>query len=386
VTKDGRLVRGNPQSMNPDEAGCRADVANLASIDFPDRFRSLVATAEQANVSFYPIDVGGLRVGGFGTINVLRTLAEATDGYAVVNSNDIGDGFRRIAEQFSSYYLLGYYSTYTVNDGKFRKIEVKVTRPGVSVTARRGYLVPSAAAVAAAKASAAATAGPAVPDDVSAALGQLARLGSDQEVFATATARSNAIDVVADLAGRDVDRGRWAKGASVEATVTDSAGITAMGKGTIDPGRRSALVHVPVNEVQKGPWRVRLRVADGQTSVETRIDLEDTAANRLAPPIVLRGAGALRAPMQPVAELLFGRNERLRIQWLLPPDAPRPAAQVLDRRGQPLGTPLPATNGEAGGERVVMFDLTLGSLAPADYVVQLTVGADRHLVPLRISR
>ena len=59
-----------------------------------------------------------------------------------------------------------------------------------------------------------------------------------------------------------------------------------------------------------------------------------------------------------------------------------------DRRGQPLGSPLPAAEGVRDGERVVMFDLMLGSLAAGDYVIQLSVGqgdaAERHLVPFRL--
>ena len=390
VSRGGQVVRGNPQTMNPDAAGCRAEVAGVAEIDFVDRFRQLISDAERANVTFYPVDVGGLH-GNLRTTETLRTLAGATDGYAAVNSNDIGAGFRRVADRLTSYYLLGYYSTNTLNDGKFRKIDVKMTRPGVSVAARRGYLAPpSPEVVAAVKASAAATAGPPVPDEVASVLEQLARLGSDQEVFASATVRGNAIDVVADLAERDVDRGRWAKGASVEATITDAAGATTTGKGVIEPGRRSTLVRVPFSGEQKGPWSVRLRVTDGQASVETRIDADGLAAGRLAPPLVLRGAGPPRAPMQPVAELGFRRNERLRIQWPLPPAAGQPAAQILDRRGQPLGTSLPATTSDSGGERVVMFDMQLGSLAPGDYVIQLTAGqgetAGRHLVPFRLAR
>ena len=42
----------------------------------------------------------------------LRTMADATDGIAVVqNSNNLSAGMRRIVEDLSSYYLLGYYST-----------------------------------------------------------------------------------------------------------------------------------------------------------------------------------------------------------------------------------------------------------------------------------
>ncbi len=68
----------------------------------------------------------------------------------------------------------------------------------------------------------------------------------------------------------------------------------------------------------------------------------------------------------------------------------QPTAQILDRRGQPLGSPLPAAEGVSDGERIVMFDLMLGSLAAGDYVIQLSAGqgdaAERHLVPFRLAR
>jgi hypothetical protein len=94
--------------------------------------------------------------------------------------------------------------------------------------------------------------------------------------------------------------------------------------------------------------------------------------------------------MQPVAQASFRRNERLRVQWPLAGSTVQPSAQILDRRGQPLGAPLPVTESTIGGERVVVFDLMLASLAPADYIIQLTAGDDnpteRYLVPFRIAR
>src|SRR5262249_60768046 len=77
-----------------------------------------------------------------------RDLAAATDGIAVINSNDLDRGFRRITDDLSSYYLLGYYSNGKL-DGKFHSIRVRVKRPGVQVRARRGYLALTAAEAAA---------------------------------------------------------------------------------------------------------------------------------------------------------------------------------------------------------------------------------------------
>src|SRR5262249_55631679 len=42
----------------------------------------------------------------------------------------------------SSYYVLAYYPISEKRDGKFHKIDVRVTRPGLTVLARRGYLSP----------------------------------------------------------------------------------------------------------------------------------------------------------------------------------------------------------------------------------------------------
>ena len=89
-----------------------------------------------------------------GRLNSLRTLAEATDGLAIVDSNDLAGGLRRVVNDLSSYYLLGYYSSGKL-DGKFHSIKVRVKRPGVQVRARRGYLAATPAAVTAAATSSA---------------------------------------------------------------------------------------------------------------------------------------------------------------------------------------------------------------------------------------
>jgi VWFA-related protein len=72
----------------------------------------------------------------------LRALAEPTGGFAAVNSNDFTKAFERIQEENSSYYVMGYYPSNERRDGKFRKIDVRVTSPGLTVQARRGYIAP----------------------------------------------------------------------------------------------------------------------------------------------------------------------------------------------------------------------------------------------------
>src|SRR5688572_20920255 len=74
--------------------------------------------------------------------DTLRELAEQTGGFAAVNTNDIEPAFQRIADANSRYYVLGYYPPNHPRDGRFHKIEVRVTRPGLHVEARRGYASP----------------------------------------------------------------------------------------------------------------------------------------------------------------------------------------------------------------------------------------------------
>ncbi len=47
---------------------------------------------------------------------------------------------RQIVRDQSAYYLIGYNSKRAPSDGKFHEIKVKVTRPGVEVRHRKGYL------------------------------------------------------------------------------------------------------------------------------------------------------------------------------------------------------------------------------------------------------
>ncbi len=137
--------------------------------------REAIAAASRGNVNFYAIDPRGLVTGMEDAIAMvgsmpedpslgisrtafqdelrlsqdsLRTISDETGGFAAVNANDVRSTFNRIVEENSSYYVMGYYSTNDRRDGRFRRIEVRLNKPGLQVRARKGYLAPQGKAAA----------------------------------------------------------------------------------------------------------------------------------------------------------------------------------------------------------------------------------------------
>ena len=139
---------------------------NKSATDVMHDAREAVAAAQRANVAIYAVDPRGLTQLGDESIQIasfpnnpqmregsptafqrelllaqesLIALAEETGGRAVVRTNDIPGALARIANENSTYYLLGYPTDGSRSPGKFRKVEVRVKRPGLQVRVRRGY-------------------------------------------------------------------------------------------------------------------------------------------------------------------------------------------------------------------------------------------------------
>jgi len=132
-----------------------------------DATRDAIAAATRSNVAIYGIDPRGLTDLGDESIEIqaypddtslgigqgslqnelrlaqdsLRTLSDETGGFAVVNKNDFSTAYQRIVEDNSSYYVLAYYPP-DPRPGRLHKIDVRVTRPGLTVRARKGYVTP----------------------------------------------------------------------------------------------------------------------------------------------------------------------------------------------------------------------------------------------------
>jgi VWFA-related protein len=74
-----------------------------------------------------------------GTHTSMNSVAEETGGKAFYNTNDISAAVREGLEDGGTYYTLGYYPEDKNWNGKFRRITVKVNRPGVKLRFRQGY-------------------------------------------------------------------------------------------------------------------------------------------------------------------------------------------------------------------------------------------------------
>ena len=124
------------------EAG--STIANL--VDFFD-------VARRANVSVYCIDPSELKVGSGPHLKseFLQTLSQNTGGFTVTQTNDPRPGIVQMYRENASYYILGHVSSNERREGRFRRIEVKVNRPGVTVRTRQGYFEPRPVKVDAAK-------------------------------------------------------------------------------------------------------------------------------------------------------------------------------------------------------------------------------------------
>lgn len=140
-------------------------------VENQSELRATINAAVRSNVSVYTTDTRGLQAmvaGGeaqqaslrgtapysgkstlnqyksnFTTQETLVTLAADTGGRALLDSNDFSQIFRRVQEDTSTYYLLGYHSSNAVRDGRFRRITVRVNRSDVKLVYRRGYYAPA---------------------------------------------------------------------------------------------------------------------------------------------------------------------------------------------------------------------------------------------------
>jgi VWFA-related protein len=140
----------------------------LNGLDNQAQLHATINEAIRAGVTFWPIDARGLVAaaplgdatqgspGGIGMYSgasalavtthfqqlqdTLYSLASDTGGKALLDYNDLAKGIVEAEHAVSSYYILGYYTSNTARDGKFRRIKISLTNDvSASLDYRQGY-------------------------------------------------------------------------------------------------------------------------------------------------------------------------------------------------------------------------------------------------------
>jgi VWFA-related protein len=416
VGPDGRLgdlSRNRTGSIS--QYDCDTMRLELMNLDTSEQFRTaIIGEANRANAAYYTIDAAGLRTGAplsatstdplaamaqarnpdreaFSTpLRTLQTLGPATNGLAITDTNDLAAGLQRIADEFSSFYLLGYNSTNSRLDGRYRRISVKVKRPGVEVRARDGYTAGSPATMTRTPPTKSPAAPPVSDAEamVTAALSRIATIRSGAPFILYAAfgmaANGHVVRVVAELDSALAPTPDWRDGGQAQVIIRNSAGATVgSSTGRFAPGDRVVRLDVPVSAIESGgDLHVQMRLS-GTGSLARLTDATSIRVEsppRWGAPLVLRRGPSTGIAYVPTADLRFRRQERLRIE-LASPGAEVTAA-LVDRTGKPLGVPVQLQS--ATPEHALTADVSLAPLAEGDYAVVLTRGDTRLVVPVRV--
>ena len=163
-----------PISIAPDPDTGNNAFAGIRN--YTDQVKTVANALTDAQVAVYPMDVRGLQANQSlsasqninlpesrmtgpamaGRLNhedtellqaqgTMDELAQDTGGKACKNSNDLAGCVMTALKDSSSYYELSFYPQNVNWDGRFHKIVVKTSRPGVKLTYRRGYYALDAA-------------------------------------------------------------------------------------------------------------------------------------------------------------------------------------------------------------------------------------------------
>lgn len=99
------------------------------------------------NATIYTVDMSAADLSASAKLQnkkALETFADKTGGQYIATPGGIAlrDAFKRIAEELGVQYTLAYSPSNTKADGKWRSLELKVAKPGLTIRTRQGYNAP----------------------------------------------------------------------------------------------------------------------------------------------------------------------------------------------------------------------------------------------------
>ncbi len=157
------LTAGFPFSLIPEDENARHSQMGMGSLyrsrnpstrtietsQYDERIRDVATQMATSQIAIYPVDVRGLavsmRMDPFSNQQTMREIAFETGGRVFVNRNDVDNGVALALRDQSATYTVGYYPQNKTLDRKYRSIALKVDRPGLETTYRRGYFAIDAA-------------------------------------------------------------------------------------------------------------------------------------------------------------------------------------------------------------------------------------------------
>ena len=394
-----------------DRDRCNADRMALAQLDNTDRLQRTAERANRVNVTFYPVGAQGLAVfdADIGPEpppppaqdaanlrnrqNGLRLLADMTDGVAIVNTNNVAPLLKRVVDDMSSYYLMSYASTNSKLDGRFRSINVRLSRPGVQTRFRRGYRALTVNEIPTTiTGTGAAPAATPSQSAMLAALNAMAfnpraelRLRTSAQTM-PGTAGQGTFWLVGTLDDTTRRGPEWGKGATADVTVRAGDGRTVL-TGSVPFGADGGFaVQVPeAGGLAPGDYavRVRARGASGATIDETSRVVIAAEPPAIGEAVVWRRRPSTGPSFFRSADPRAARTDRLRFESATTASG-EPSAALLDREGKPMAIPLQATARDEGGVHWLVVEATLSPLAPGDYAVEIKAGAATRTTAFRV--
>ena len=416
VGPDGRITTKprNVVGAAIDKQQCDSERIYLSHLDDDQYFRDIIGDANRANATFYTIDPRGLPV--FDTpieqratvvadagmlrrrLDSLHTLADATDGMAVQNNNDLDVGFKRIANDLSSYYLLGYLSSNSKLDGKYHTIKVRVKRPGVDVRARRGYRSATEEEVASAR-KAANPPTTSSKDAATTAMAGLSRLRPDWRFSMNAVpmAAPGSTQISTIWISGEVPTGEagrpWTNGGTIALDIR-AGEATATARVPLAAGDRSFVVPVKLpTPVSSGALDVRASLTASDPSAAPFTDiLRLDLATSLGQPMLFRRGPTTGNRLVPAGSFQFSRTERAHLEFPTDAGTKPGTGRLLDKSGEPLSVPVTAgerTDAQTG-QRWLTADVTLAALGAGDYIIEFTTGdaaaQKKVMTAIRVTR
>jgi hypothetical protein len=406
-----KTAEGTGGTKDVNHVECEADRTVLATLDHSMRLRTLTEEANRGNVTFYSIYARGLAVfdAPIGpdrppspTRDVanlssrqdsLRFVADNTDGAWVVNTSNIDPLIARIVDDLSSYYLLGYVSSNTKLDGRFRSITVRVKRDGVKVRARRGYRGPTAGELVSSTSRTGTTDKPAATAVPSSSTNPRAPFRIRTSTWVQSSpenSRQGAFWIVGELDYQTRRQLAWTAGAQAEVVVLDAGGKEVLTR-TVDlkPEEGPFSIQVPeTGAIAAGEYAVRVRMrsqADDKTELTdtARVILNDRSA--LGEAVMWRRGLSTGPRYLRTADPRFTRSDRLKLE--LATTAPTQAtARILDRNRNELSVPAQVSEraDASGAFRWIVVDATLAPFAAGDYSVEVTQGSDKRVTEFKV--